>query len=105
MAIEITNITASRLRQQAQQAERAQEQQSDDARNRRADAAGSGADKVEISPDAKAIERLEARVAESDSFDQRRVDEITRAISEGRYPIDQDRIAEKFLELEDQLSR
>ncbi len=102
MAIEITNITAGKLRQQAQQAERAQEQTARDARNERAE---SGSDRVNISADAKAIERLEARVAESDSFDQRRVDEITRAISEGRYPIDQERIAQKFLELEDQLSR
>lgn len=61
-------------------------------------------DDVKISQDAKTIERVSVSITESAAFDAKKVAEITEAIREGRYPVDPDRIAAKFMELEDQLS-
>jgi negative regulator of flagellin synthesis FlgM len=61
-------------------------------------------DRVEISQDAKSLERVSVSISESSSFDEKKVAEITQAIREGRYPLDSQRIAEKFMELESQLN-
>ena len=60
-------------------------------------------DQVAISQDAKTVERVSVAISESPAFDSAKVEEITQAIREGRYPVNAERIAEKFLELEGQL--
>jgi negative regulator of flagellin synthesis FlgM len=60
-------------------------------------------DTVKISDDATNLREMQARLERQESFDEARVSEIRQAISEGRYPIDNERLAEKFLELESQL--
>ena len=60
-------------------------------------------DQVDISQDAKSVERVSVSISESPSFDSAKVERITEAIREGRYPVNPERIAEKFLELEGQL--
>lgn len=98
MPIEISNISASQLNQHTrdtQQAERETAQRKDRAEQ---------GDRVEISRDAKTVERLQTRIRETDSFDEQRVRDITAAIADGRYPLDPERIAAKFLELEDQIN-
>ena len=63
----------------------------------------SNKDTVKISDDANNLREMQARLERQESFDEARVSEIRQAISEGNYPIDNERLAEKFLELESQL--
>lgn len=63
----------------------------------------SNKDTVKISDDANNLREMQARLERQESFDEARVSEIRQAISEGHYPIDNERLAEKFLELESQL--
>ncbi len=58
---------------------------------------------VELSEDARSLTR--AADAAGSGFDQARVDKIRAAIAEGRYHVDPERLAEKFLELETQLNQ
>ena len=60
-------------------------------------------DDVDISQEAKAVERVSVAIGESPAFDSAKVERITQAIRDGNYPVDPVRIAEKFLELEGQL--
>jgi negative regulator of flagellin synthesis FlgM len=43
---------------------------------------------------------MEARIAQTPNVDMERVARIKTAIARGEYPVDTDRIAEKFVELE-----
>ena len=63
------------------------------------------ADKVQLSEDAQSLQRIQETLEREDSFDAKRVEDIKQAISEGRYPVDNDRLARRFLDLESQLSR
>ena len=60
-------------------------------------------DSVQISEDANSLRAMQARLERQESFDEARVAEIKQAIAEGRYPIDNQRLAEKFLQLESNL--
>lgn len=62
-------------------------------------------DQVTLSTEARALKRLEAQVAGADSFDGDRVEQIRAAIAEGRYHVDAERLADKFLELENLLNQ
>jgi flagellar biosynthesis anti-sigma factor FlgM len=63
----------------------------------------STADVVRISVTAKGMLQAVKSSADDEEFDQARVDSIRREIAEGRFPIDEDRLAQKFRELEEQL--
>jgi len=58
---------------------------------------------VTVSIAAKEMFNAVKSVSDDDDFDQDKVDEIRKAISSGRFPIDEERLAKKFLELEQQL--
>jgi negative regulator of flagellin synthesis FlgM len=73
--------------------------QADEARQSRS------ADEVRLSAQALQLRDIESQVAELDAFDQTRVDEIKAAISEGRYHVDPERLAERFLDLEKELNQ
>jgi len=60
-------------------------------------------DSVQISADANSVRNLANKLEQQESFDEVRVAEIRQAISEGNYPIDNQRLAENFLALESQL--
>jgi negative regulator of flagellin synthesis FlgM len=60
-------------------------------------------DRVELSQDAQVLQSLANEVADLPAVDAARVDDIRRAISEGRYHVDPVRLAQKFLELENDL--
>ena len=62
-------------------------------------------DSVEISRDAHSLRQLQSRIQNLDSFDQERVNSIKQAIQNGEYPVDSNRLAEKFLDLESQLNQ
>ena len=60
-------------------------------------------DSVAISADARTIERVSVAIQQTPAFDTEKVERITQAIRDGQYPVNAQRIAEKFLELEGQL--
>lgn len=74
-------------------------------RAERQSSADQQADKVQLSEDAQSLQRIQETLEREDSFDAKRVEDIKQAISEGRYPVDNDRLARRFLDLESQLSR
>lgn len=63
----------------------------------------SAADVVRISATAKEMLQAVHGSSDEESFDQAKVESIRREIAEGRFPIDEDRLARKFRELEEQL--
>jgi negative regulator of flagellin synthesis FlgM len=65
-------------------------------------ATGQGASPA-IQDDELVLSETAMQATDSDAFDQARVDAIRQAISEGNYPLDVRRIAERFQELEDLL--
>lgn len=60
---------------------------------------------VRLSDQARQLRNIESQVAEQDAFDARRVEDIRAAIAEGRYHVNPERLAERFLELELQLNQ
>ena len=62
-------------------------------------------DEVSLSTQARRLRHIENRVADQEAFDEKRVEEIRAAIAEGRYHIDPERLAERFVELESQLDQ
>lgn len=85
---------------------------SNDARNKAAGVDGSGSqakssthgssgvekDSVQLSPEAMALKRLEAQINASPDIDIGRVAAIKRAIAEGNFEINVERIAERMLQ-------
>ena len=62
-----------------------------------------GENSVRISDDAASLRAMEAKLERQQSFDESRVNAIRDAIAKGEYPIDNQRLAEKFLQLESKL--
>lgn len=58
---------------------------------------------VRLSDSARKLKALSEDLAKQDAVDGERVDEIRKAISEGRYHVDPVRLAEKFIEFEGKL--
>ena len=59
-----------------------------------------GTDEVQLSDQARSLQNLADSVAEQPAFDAKRVAAIRDAIAEGRYHVDPERLAEKFIDLE-----
>lgn len=74
------------------------------AREDAAGAARSGGDQVRLTPDARQASAIADRIATLPTIDRARVDAVSAAISRGEYRIDADRIAERMLALEQDLS-
>jgi negative regulator of flagellin synthesis FlgM len=68
-------------------------------------AAKARTDSVELSREAHSLKQLQERLERQESFDQERVDAIKSAIQEGRYPIDTERLARNFYDLESKLNQ
>jgi len=67
-------------------------------------AAAGGASGVNITDQAKQLASLEQVLQSLPAVDDLRVDEIRIAIQEGRYQVDPERIADKLLRMEQELS-
>jgi flagellar biosynthesis anti-sigma factor FlgM len=63
----------------------------------------SALDAVRISSTAKEMLQAVQGSPEDETFDRDKVEQIRREIAEGRFVIDEDRVARKFRELEEQL--
>lgn len=63
-------------------------------------------DTLALTPEAKALQQLAKGVtAQTEYFDQGRVDAIKQSIAEGQYAVDSQRVAEKFMETEQLLGK
>lgn len=60
--------------------------------------AGGGGDKVELSALSSSLQKAEAALNETPVVDTKRVEEIKLAISEGRFKIDANRIADGLID-------
>ncbi|MCV6613751.1 MAG: flagellar biosynthesis anti-sigma factor FlgM [Cellvibrionaceae bacterium] len=67
-------------------------------------AAANVADKVLLSPEAKAFGKLSAAVANAPEVDSEKVANIKKAIAEGKFEVNPERIAAKMLNQEDLFS-
>ena len=103
MAIDINNGLGPLAQSGNKAADRAEAEQSSRSKDRGVDKAPQAQDSVKISEDANSMRAMQARLERQESFDEARVAEIRQAISDGIYPIDNKRLAEKFLELESKL--
>ena len=99
MTINLNGINVTKLNPQAERAE----QTSNEAKSSAQPSSEQQGDNVRLSENASSIERLQQEIRQVDTFDHKRVEAISLAISEGRYPVDPQRIAQQFLELESQL--
>ena len=99
MAINFNNIGSGQIRDQSRAG------QATDSTRSGADSAKSAGsqDRVELSQGAQVLQSLANEVADLPAVDSARVDDIRRAISEGRYHVDPVRLAQKFLEFENDL--
>ena len=70
---------------------------------RRAEAAAAALDPVRVSNISRELSAVLGPAAMDDTFDQDKVESIRREILEGKFPIDEDRLASKFRELEKEL--
>lgn len=109
MTIDINNLNPSNIadRRVKGGAPEASDQGSAAADKASADQASatSGSDQVQLSAEAQTLKRLQDSVAEIPAFDEARVESIREAIAEGRYHVDADRLAERFIALESELDQ
>jgi negative regulator of flagellin synthesis FlgM len=99
MAINFNNIGSGQIRDQNRPG-----QTGDAARSASDTTKGPGnQDRVELSQGAQVLQTLASEVSDLPAVDTARVDDIRRAIAEGRYHVDPVRLAQKFLELENDL--
>lgn len=61
-------------------------------------------DKVVLSQEAQTLGRLQAKINSSPDVNMEKVEELKRAIAEGRFEINADRIAENMLKQDDLLA-
>ena len=57
-------------------------------------------DSVALTPQAKQLKELQKKISESEGFDRKKVEDIKKAISEGNYKIDYDKLASKLAAFE-----
>ena len=98
--MDIRHLNASQLREQA--GARGKAEGTQNSQNPDAAASRPGTDSVELSADAAALKEVSLQ-NNVQPFDESRVEAIRQAISEGRYHVDPERLAENFTRLESQI--
>lgn len=105
MSVDINNLGAGSVRdRQSAELRESSRKAAETADNGDNHTATARATDVELSDDALSLARL-AGSESSASFDSDRVESIRQAISEGRYHIDPERLAEKIIDLEIELNQ
>jgi negative regulator of flagellin synthesis FlgM len=61
---------------------------------------GAEKDSVALTPQVKQLKELQKKIGEADGFDRKKVEEIKKAISDGEYKIDYDKLASKLADFE-----
>lgn len=57
-------------------------------------------DSVALTPQANQLKELQKRIGDTEAFDRKKVDEIKKAITEGKYEINYDSLASKLAKFE-----
>ena len=57
-------------------------------------------DSLALTPQAKQLKELQKKISDSEGFDRKKVEDIKKAISEGNYKIDYDKLASKLAAFE-----
>ena len=70
-----------------------------------ADGTNDGSDVVSLTNTAEALASLKKEVGDAAPVDRQKVESIKQALAAGEYQIDADRVAQKFLEIEQALGK
>ncbi|MEI6893056.1 MAG: flagellar biosynthesis anti-sigma factor FlgM [Colwellia sp.] len=101
MAININNLNTNNQVQQNQQKQQKQvEQQSVNSASNPAQVKNSGQDILSITPQAKQLNELQQKAADAPVINEKKIDELKKAISAGDYKIDADKLAANVANME-----
>ncbi len=101
MSIEINNLPSSQLPiDTSTQNTGAAAKQDNSAQQAQNPAAGPARDQVSLTPEAKQLRDLEAKVASMPEVDSNRVNQIKQQLANGSFEVNPARIADKMMSLE-----
>ena len=98
MAININNLNSNNQVQQTQQQQ--VKQQSTQAASSNAQVKSAGQDSVSITPQAKQLNELQKKAADAPVINQKKIDELKKAISAGDYKINPEKLAASIASFE-----
>lgn len=98
MAINISNLNSSNQVQQTQQKQ--VQQQSNQTASSNAQVKNSGQDSVSITPQAKQLNELQKKAVDAPVVNQKKIDELKKAISAGDYKINPEKLAANIANFE-----
>jgi negative regulator of flagellin synthesis FlgM len=102
MAININNLNSNNPVQQKQQAQAKQElsQSVMQADSHKIQVKSAGQDSVSITPQAKQLNDLQKKSAEGPGISQKKIDELKKAINDGDYKVDPEKLAASIANFE-----
>jgi negative regulator of flagellin synthesis FlgM len=98
MAININNLNTNNQVQQAQQNKVKQQSAQTESSNARVKS--SGQDSVSITPQAKQLNELQKKAGDAPVINQKKIDELKKAISSGDYKINPEKLAASIANFE-----
>ena len=98
MAININNLNNNNQVQQTQQKQ--VQQQSSQASSNGAQVKNAAQDSVSITPQAKQLNELQKKAADAPVVNQKKIDELKKAISAGDYKVDPEKLAASIANFE-----
>ena len=98
MAININNLNANTQVQQNQQKQ--VKQQSTESASSNTQVKNAGQDSVSITPQAKQLNELQKKAADAPVINQKKIDELKKAISSGEYKINPEKLAASIANFE-----
>lgn len=101
MTININNLNSSQV-QQKQQAQAKQEltQSTNQTGNSKAQVKSAAQDSVSITPQAKQLNELQKKATEGPGISQKKIDELKKAINDGDYKINPEKLAASIANFE-----
>lgn len=97
MAINISNLNSSN---QVQQSQQKLQQQSTQSASADAKVKNSGQDVVSITPQAKQLNELQKKAADAPFINQKKIDELKKAITAGDYKVNPEKLAASIANFE-----
>ncbi len=98
MAININNLNANNQVQQTQQKQI--QQQSTQTASSNAQVKNAGQDSVSITPQAKQLSELQKKAQDGPVVNQKKIDELKKAISSGEYKVNPEKLAASIANFE-----
>jgi negative regulator of flagellin synthesis FlgM len=102
MAININNLNSNNPVQQKQQtqAKEALTQSTQQTESRSSQVKSASQDSVSITPQAKQLNELQKKASEGPGISQKKIDELKKAINEGDYKVDPEKLAASIANFE-----